>query len=46
MSTALTMGHIMAVAAEFDIQSDIKQVTATRPKCKLEEGGQSYSSIW
>jgi len=32
------MGHIMAVAAEFEIQSDMKQVTMTKPKCKLSKG--------
>jgi len=27
----------MAVAAEFEIQSEMKQVTMTNPKCKLVE---------
>lgn len=35
MRIALTMGHIMAVAAELDIQNDMKQVTILSPKCKL-----------
>lgn len=35
INTALTMGHIIAVAAELEIHNDIKVVTNVSPKCKL-----------
>jgi len=41
--TALTMGHIMAVPAEFDIHSPMKTLTLINPTNNLQEQIQKFA---